>query len=290
MDIRLLRYAVTLSEELHFGRAAEREFISPQPFGRIIQRLEREVGTDLFIRTSHRVELTEAGRLFIARARPILVSMEELARIGRPQEHDDALMIGVLGFGLADHSAEFLELLRAQAPGISLTYTDLDFINQYVSVQTNQADAGIVQHIGPVDDLAFDDVIALPRVAVVPAQSRLATADRLSHEDLLTVGTIAFPQQLHQSFYGWAGVTAIPGTIGIRGPASIAAAVAATGRAAIHADAAARYYPHPEARYVPLEGPPVLMALATRVGDERPAVIAARRAAQSLAKTLPCAS
>ena len=44
MDIRTLRYVVTLAEELHFGRAAKRHFISAQPFGQHVQRLEREVG------------------------------------------------------------------------------------------------------------------------------------------------------------------------------------------------------------------------------------------------------
>jgi DNA-binding transcriptional LysR family regulator len=43
MEIRSLRYAVTLADELHFGRAAQRHFISAQPLGRTIQQLEREV-------------------------------------------------------------------------------------------------------------------------------------------------------------------------------------------------------------------------------------------------------
>ncbi|WP_433179602.1 LysR family transcriptional regulator [Actinoallomurus sp. CA-150999] len=42
MDIRSLRYAITLAEELHFGRAAQRHYISAQPFGRRIQDLERD--------------------------------------------------------------------------------------------------------------------------------------------------------------------------------------------------------------------------------------------------------
>ncbi|HUY47618.1 MAG TPA: LysR family transcriptional regulator [Streptosporangiaceae bacterium] len=55
MDLQELRYAVTLADELHFGRAARRHFISEQPFGRRIQRLEREAGCLLFERTSRRV-------------------------------------------------------------------------------------------------------------------------------------------------------------------------------------------------------------------------------------------
>lgn len=65
MEIRTLRYVVTLAEELHFGRAAGRHFISAQPFGRHIQRLERELGVRLFQRTSRRVQLTPMGESFV---------------------------------------------------------------------------------------------------------------------------------------------------------------------------------------------------------------------------------
>jgi DNA-binding transcriptional LysR family regulator len=61
MELRSLKFAVTLAEELHFGRAAERHFVSAQPFGRTIAALEREIGTPLFNRTTRRVELTPAG-------------------------------------------------------------------------------------------------------------------------------------------------------------------------------------------------------------------------------------
>ncbi len=73
-----MRYAVTLAEELHFGRAARRHHISAQPFGRRIRRLERELGRPLFHRTSRRVTLTPAGESFIRRARAVLAEIDEL--------------------------------------------------------------------------------------------------------------------------------------------------------------------------------------------------------------------
>ena len=78
MDIRTLQYVVTLAEELHFGRAAQRHFISAQPFGQYVQRLEREVGTRLFERTSRRVRLTPAGARFVERAREVLAELDRL--------------------------------------------------------------------------------------------------------------------------------------------------------------------------------------------------------------------
>ncbi|MBF8194633.1 LysR family transcriptional regulator [Nonomuraea sp. K274] len=83
MEVRLLRYAVTLAEELHFGRAAERHHISQQPFGQYIRRLEREVGTRLFERTSRRVTVTPAGARLVAEARLLLEAVDQLAEHAR---------------------------------------------------------------------------------------------------------------------------------------------------------------------------------------------------------------
>ncbi|WP_188188707.1 LysR family transcriptional regulator [Nonomuraea sp. SYSU D8015] len=79
MEIRSLQYAVTLAEELHFGRAARRHHIATPPFGRHIRRLERELGSPLFKRTSRRVTLTTEGERFVGRARAILADIEQLA-------------------------------------------------------------------------------------------------------------------------------------------------------------------------------------------------------------------
>ncbi|MEV0385296.1 LysR family transcriptional regulator [Nonomuraea sp. NPDC050643] len=97
MEIRSLRYAVTLAEELHFGRAAQRHFIAAQPFGRHIQRLEREVGQRLFERTSRRVALTPAGERVVAEARRVLAAVDGLAELARADTSYDGPHDGVGG-------------------------------------------------------------------------------------------------------------------------------------------------------------------------------------------------
>ena len=82
MELRQLRYFVTLAEELHFGRAAAREHIGQSSLSQQLQRLERELGVVLLERTTHHVRLSAAGAVFLIEARQILAHVDRAA-IGR---------------------------------------------------------------------------------------------------------------------------------------------------------------------------------------------------------------
>ena len=73
MELRHLRYFVVVAEERHFTRAAERLGIGQPPLSLQIQRLEREIGAQLFRRLSRGVELTEAGELLFDKDRKSVV-------------------------------------------------------------------------------------------------------------------------------------------------------------------------------------------------------------------------
>ena len=79
LDPRVLRYFLAVAQELHFGRAAARLYISQPSLSSQIQNLERTLGTDLFVRTSRRVELTPAGRALQEEAPLALAALERAA-------------------------------------------------------------------------------------------------------------------------------------------------------------------------------------------------------------------
>jgi acetyl esterase/lipase len=83
IELRHLRAFVAVAEELNFGRAAARLYLSQPALSRQIRSLERLVGCDLLRRSTHRVELTLAGEALLDRARGLLREVDEAVSAAR---------------------------------------------------------------------------------------------------------------------------------------------------------------------------------------------------------------
>ncbi|GAA4283488.1 LysR substrate-binding domain-containing protein [Brevibacterium daeguense] len=135
MEIHQIRAFLAVAEELHFGRAAEKLGMAQPPLSRTIRQLERELGTDLFHRTTRSVTLSPAGKALIAPARAVLDSAEtaresiKLATLGE---------IGHVRFGFAGASsnklvARLAYTARQRKPGITLDLESTTFATEALS-------------------------------------------------------------------------------------------------------------------------------------------------------------
>lgn len=83
MELRHLRYFLTVAEQLHFARAAELLGIAPPTLSVQIQEIERKLQAQLFVRTKRSVALTSAGEAFVLEARAVLAQFEQALNVGR---------------------------------------------------------------------------------------------------------------------------------------------------------------------------------------------------------------
>jgi DNA-binding transcriptional LysR family regulator len=90
MDLRDLRAFVTAAQELNFARAAARLYLSPSTMSELIRKLEHELGTPLFTRTTRRITLTDAGNELLGRAQTILALTTQATQAVRDIAHGEA--------------------------------------------------------------------------------------------------------------------------------------------------------------------------------------------------------
>ena len=94
MELRHLQYFVVVAEELHFGRAAARLQMTQPPLSQQIQQLEKEMGVMLFSRTKRKVELTEAGEMFLKEVKKAFEQIEKAVEIAQSAQRGAALGYG----------------------------------------------------------------------------------------------------------------------------------------------------------------------------------------------------
>ncbi|SNS67050.1 DNA-binding transcriptional regulator, LysR family [Asanoa hainanensis] len=202
MDLaRHLRQFLVVAEELHFGRAADRLGIAQPPLSQAIQRLERELGVELFDRSRRQVALTVAGRLLCAEA-PSLLSAEERIRLLMRKVGDGEL--GTLRAGVPPETpAVTLQALLAgmasRAPGLEVDLHELTSAEQLRMLTEARLDVGLVHH--PVDGFAAGPVVAVRLGVVLPRTASLARLREVSLADLAGHDLAIFPRATAPGWY-----------------------------------------------------------------------------------------
>src|SRR5690348_15294092 len=143
VELRQLRYFVTLSEELHFGHAAAREHIVQSALSQQVQRLERELGVRLLERSTHNVSLTAAGAAFLVEARQILAHADRAAAAARSAAGaSPALRVGIIDASY-DSMPQILHEVQARYPGLVIHQVEAGVPEQYQQLVDGRLDVGV---------------------------------------------------------------------------------------------------------------------------------------------------
>ncbi|WP_323101386.1 LysR family transcriptional regulator [Intrasporangium sp. YIM S08009] len=183
MDLlRHLDYFVAVAEERHFGRAAERLHMAQPPLSQQIRRLEAEVGAQLFVRTTRRVDLTPAGAAYLVRARAILGAVEEAAAEARRVAAGSLgrLVVGCVGSVTYSLLPELSARLAEELPGVDFSFRGEMLASEQVqALREGTIDLGFLRP--PVADpaLAVTQLRSDRLVLALPAAHPLARRARV---------------------------------------------------------------------------------------------------------------
>ncbi|KZE34347.1 LysR family transcriptional regulator [Crenobacter luteus] len=194
MDIRLLRYFSVLAEELHFGRAATRLHMSQPPLSQQIRQLEDVIGTPLFVRSHHRVELTAAGRTLKEQVSLVFTQLEraiDLTRqAGRGQLGE--LEIGMMSSTMVGILPDALRVFRERYPGVRWRLHELTPAAQLVALKERRIDVCVFR-LGYDDPAVRNELLHHePIRAALPAAHPLASRAAISPAELSGEALVTF--------------------------------------------------------------------------------------------------
>jgi DNA-binding transcriptional LysR family regulator len=139
LDLRVVRYFVAVAEELHFGRAAARLYISQPALSKQIHRLEERLGAPLLVRDSRHVQLTARGEAFLADAR-------ELIRLGeRMQAPPDPNQVRIAHIFELSTSRDLADAFARARPDTRLVQHAMDSVAQLQALLDNRLDVAIIR-------------------------------------------------------------------------------------------------------------------------------------------------
>ncbi|HUE64540.1 MAG TPA: LysR family transcriptional regulator [Rhizomicrobium sp.] len=184
-DISLLRCFVTVAEEMHFGRAAERMNMSQPPFSRQIQILERILDVQLLERTSRSVKLTPAGQSFLPEARHILQLLDNATLLAKriALGKTGSLKIGFTAMTAIGILPRLVTGFRETFPHAELLLQEANSADQLRKLHSSEIDIAIVRPPLPQSALQSLCLSTEHLIAAIPATHPLSAKAKINLRD-----------------------------------------------------------------------------------------------------------
>jgi LysR family hydrogen peroxide-inducible transcriptional activator len=192
MTFNELRYIVAVAQERSFGRAAQRCFISQPALSVAIQKLEEELGTQLFERAKSEVTVTPVGERIVEQAQKVL---EEAARIRDIAQSGRNQLVGVFRLGVIYTVGPYLlpdliPVLNERAPQMPLEIAENLTEHLEVALRTGRIDAAIIALPFDLPGVGVDFLYEEPFQVVVPQRHRWAKRKSIEPSELAGEHTI----------------------------------------------------------------------------------------------------
>ncbi|MCP5379292.1 MAG: LysR family transcriptional regulator [Novosphingobium sp.] len=203
MELRHLRYFVTVANERNFTRAAEVLNIAQPPLSRQIRQLEEEIGTQLIDRDARPLRLTEAGRLLYEQAVHVLAGVEQLrsamhrlSEVGRRR-----FVIGFVGSTLYGLLPEVIRQFRDAASHVDVSLLECSTVEQIAALKDGRIDVGFGRLRVEAAGIRRIVLAEEPLVAVLSADHPLAQRGEALHlAQLLDEPLIVYPRPGRPSY------------------------------------------------------------------------------------------
>ncbi|MET0404757.1 MAG: LysR substrate-binding domain-containing protein [Cystobacter sp.] len=204
MELRHLRYFVTIADEQSFRRAATRLHVSQSPLSRQMQDLEAEMGVELFEPDGRGIKLTAAGTVFAERARSILASVDAAVEEARGVS-EGRLGTVVIGFEpgatFTGALASLMAAFRRRSPRIGFQLIAMSSAEQWAALRDGTIAFAYGTYAPSDDALAFMEMTHDRLGVMLAIDHRLAPHKELRLRELVSERVVLEPRQLYPSLH-----------------------------------------------------------------------------------------
>jgi DNA-binding transcriptional LysR family regulator len=187
MELRHLRSFAMLAETLHFGKAAQLLNISQPPLSQQIQRLERELGVELFERNRRGVILTAAGSHLLPWAKQVLQGSSDLADVADQMRRGSAglLRIAHVGSAMLSVVPRLVRPFTQNHPNTQLSLVQMETSAQLEALRSRRIDIAFCRLLSKQEDLETMTVAREPLMAAIHTDSPYASEENEFNFSLL---------------------------------------------------------------------------------------------------------
>lgn len=204
VELRHLRYFVTVADELHFARAAERLFISQPALSQQIRSLEGELGLQLLERNRRGVQLTPQGEAFLAEARAVVQQADRASEIAKSLAHGATgrLRLSHLRTMPGGLPERIVSDYQRRYPGVDISPESGSTLQNVERLRGGQIDVAFV--LAPFEDapeLGCAEISTEPFMVALPSGHPLTRRRRIRREDVAGLPLVYYPRQFSPGFY-----------------------------------------------------------------------------------------